>query len=123
MSQYDDTILEKFLGEEEITEADLKKAIRHATIHEGMVPVLTGSAFKNKGVQPLLDAIVDFMPSPLDVPAIEGTNLKGNETLERHPDRQGAVRGAGVEDRRRSRTASSPTSGSTRARSRRAAPS
>jgi len=86
VSQYDDTILEKFLGEEEITEADLKKAIRHATISEGMVPVLTGSAFKNKGVQPLLDAIVDFMPSPLDVPAIEGTNLKGNETLERHPD-------------------------------------
>ena len=86
VSQYDDTILEKFLGEEEITEADLKRAIRHATIHEGMVPVLTGSAFKNKGVQPLLDAIVDYMPSPLDVPAIEGTNLKGNETLERHPD-------------------------------------
>jgi elongation factor G len=85
VSQYDDNILEKFMGDEEITEADLKAGIRKAAIHDGLVPVLTGSAFKNKGVQPLLDAVVDFMPSPLDLPPVKGMSLKGNEELERHP--------------------------------------
>jgi len=85
VSQYDDNILEKFMGDEEITEADLKAGIRKATIHDGLVPVLTGSAFKNKGVQPLLDAVVDFMPSPLELPPVKGMSLKGNEELERSP--------------------------------------
>ena len=85
-SSYDDTILEKYLGDEEITEADLKKAIRNATIANEIVPVLTGSAFKNKGVQPLLDAVVDYMPSPLDLPPTKGMALKGGADVERNPD-------------------------------------
>jgi elongation factor G len=82
----DDDILEKYLGDEEITEADLKKAIRKATIANELVPVLTGSAFKNKGVQPLLDAVVDYLPSPLDLPPVQGEALKGGDPVERKPD-------------------------------------
>src|SRR5258708_5695144 len=66
-------------------EATLKKLIRKAVITGAFYPVLCGSAFKNKGVQPLLDAVVDYLPSPLDVPAIKGIDAKGNE-IERHPD-------------------------------------
>ncbi|WP_208029726.1 elongation factor G [Rhabdothermincola sediminis] len=79
----DEAILEKFAGEEEITVDELRAAIRRATIAGEVVPVLNGSAFKNKGVQPLLDAVVFYLPSPLDLPPIQGTNLKGDETLER----------------------------------------
>ena len=64
----------KYLEGEEITEEEIIKAIRKATIAVKIVPVLCGSSFKNKGVQPLLDAIVDYMPSPLDIPAIRGIN-------------------------------------------------
>ncbi len=85
VSQYDDTVLEKYLADEEITAADLKRAIRKATIEDGLVPVLTGSAFKNKGVQPLLDAVVDYMPSPIELPPVKGMSLKGNEEVERKP--------------------------------------
>src|SRR5204862_456864 len=66
-------------------EATLKKLIRKAVITGAFYPVLCGSAFKNKGVQPLLDAVVDYLPSPLDVPAIKGVDPKGNE-IERKPD-------------------------------------
>ena len=86
VSSYDDTILEKFMGDEEITEADLKKAIRTATLSNDIVPVLTGSAFKNKGVQPLLDAVVDYLPSPIDLPPVAGETLKGGEPTTREPD-------------------------------------
>ncbi len=86
VSRYDDTILEKFLSDEEITEADLKRGIRKATIEDSLVPVLTGSAFKNKGVQPLLDAVVDYMPAPPNLPPVVGMSLKGNEEIERKPD-------------------------------------
>ena len=86
VSSYDDTILEKFMGDEEITEADLKKAIRTATLANQIVPVLTGSAFKNKGVQPLLDAVVDYLPSPLDLPPTKGHALKGGAEITRNPD-------------------------------------
>ncbi len=86
VSSYDDTILEKFMGDEEITEADLKKAIRTATLANQIVPVLTGSAFKNKGVQPLLDAVVDYLPSPLDLPPTKGEELKGGAEASRDPD-------------------------------------
>ncbi|WP_334145108.1 elongation factor G [Rhabdothermincola sp.] len=79
----DEAILEKFAGEEEITVDELRAAIRRATIAGEVVPVLNGSAFKNKGVQPLLDAVVFYLPSPLDLPPIQGTNLKGDETIER----------------------------------------
>jgi elongation factor G len=86
VSQYDDVVLEKYLEDENsVTADDLKRAIRKATISDGLVPVLTGSAFKNKGVQPLLDAVVDYMPSPLDLPPTAGTDSKGNE-LERKAD-------------------------------------
>ena len=87
VSQYDDVVLEKYLEDENsVTADDLKRAIRKATIHDGLVPVLTGSAFKNKGVQPLLDAVVDYMPSPLDLPPTTGMDPKGKEELERKPD-------------------------------------
>ncbi|MFN2607644.1 MAG: elongation factor G [Acidimicrobiales bacterium] len=86
LSNHDDTIMEKYVGEEEITADDLRKALRAGTIANHVVPVLAGSAFKNKGVQPLLDAIVDFLPSPVDLPPVEGLDLKGIETLERPAD-------------------------------------
>jgi elongation factor G len=86
ISHHDDTILEKFLADEEITEEDLKRALRRATIANEIVPILTGSAFKNKGVQPLLDAVVDYLPSPLDLPPVQGTALKGGEPVERKAD-------------------------------------
>jgi elongation factor G len=86
LSTFDDAITEKFLAEEEITSEDLRRALRHGTIANEVVPVLCGSAFKNKGVQPMLDAVVDFLPSPLDIAATKGLDLKGIEELERRPD-------------------------------------
>jgi len=85
LSNFDDDITEKYLGEEEITADDLRKALRRATIASQVVPVLCGSAFKNKGVQPMLDAVVDYLPSPLDVPPTEGTTPKGEPAV-RQPD-------------------------------------
>ena len=81
LSHFDDTILEKYVGDEEITPEDLRNALRVGTIANHIVPVLCGSAFKNKGVQPLLDAVVDFLPSPLDVPGAPGVTPKGEEAL------------------------------------------
>ena len=83
LSEFDETIMEKYLEEQEITEEDLKNAIREGTLHHGLVPVLNGTAFKNKGVQPLLDAVVDYLPSPLDIPEIVGTSVKGEEEVTR----------------------------------------
>jgi elongation factor G len=85
VSQYDENVLEKYVGEEEITDDDLRVALRAATTSGEVVPVLCGTAFKNKGVQPLLDAVVDYLPSPVDIPAIQGTDAKENE-LERKAD-------------------------------------
>ncbi|MDQ3094993.1 MAG: elongation factor G [Actinomycetota bacterium] len=82
----DDEVMEKYLSDEELTEAEVKMVIRKGTLAGTFVPVLTGSAFKNKGVQPMLDAVIDFLPSPLDIPPTEGTNLKGDETISREPD-------------------------------------
>ncbi|MEA2314933.1 MAG: elongation factor [Solirubrobacteraceae bacterium] len=80
VSHYDDTLLELILEEGEIPEAPLKHAIRAATLSTKLTPVLCGSSFKNKGVQPLLDAVIDYLPSPLDVPPVTGTELiKGQE--------------------------------------------
>jgi elongation factor G len=81
--EMDDVLLEAYLGGEEPTEAQLKACIRKGTITSKFVPVVTGSAFKNKGVQPLLDAVVDFLPSPLDVPAIKGVKAGTDEEIER----------------------------------------
>lgn len=86
LSNYDDELMEKFISEEEITPAFLREVVRRVTIAGQVVPVLCGSAFKNKGVQPMLDAVVDFLPSPVDIPAAEGLNLSGSESLSRDPD-------------------------------------
>ena len=75
----DDALMEKFFGGEEITVEELKVAIRTATIQNIIVPVTCGTAFKNKGVQNLLDAVVDFMPSPVDIGAVKGTDVKNPE--------------------------------------------
>jgi elongation factor G len=83
LSNFDDTVMEKYVGEEEITADDLHAALRRVTIAGQAVPVLCGSAFKNKGVQPMLDAVIDFLPSPLDIRATPGTNVKNGEPLER----------------------------------------
>jgi elongation factor G len=72
VSHYDDELLEMILEDEEIPPAHLRKAIRAATLAAQLTPVLCGSSFKNKGVQPLLDAVIDYLPSPLDVPPVEG---------------------------------------------------
>ena len=72
----DDNLMEKYLNDEELTEAELKAAIRKGTLAFDFVPVLCGSAFKNKGVQPMLDAVIDFMPSPLDIPDATGLDPK-----------------------------------------------
>jgi elongation factor G len=85
LSSVSETIVEKFVAEEEITVEDLRSALREGTIANEIVPVLNGTAFKNKGVQPLLDAVVDYLPSPVDLPPTEGMDTKGNETLERKP--------------------------------------
>ncbi|HMF83194.1 MAG TPA: elongation factor G [Acidimicrobiia bacterium] len=86
VSHYDDTVLEKYVGDEEITAEDLKRGLRAATTSGAVVPVLCGSAFKNKGVQPLLDAIVDYLPSPLEVRPVAGHDPKTDDPMERHAD-------------------------------------
>ena len=86
LSNFDDTVMEKYVGEEEITGDDLRAALRRVTIASQAVPVLCGSAFKNKGVQPMLDAVVDYLPSPLDVPPTTGTDVKKGEPLTRQAD-------------------------------------
>jgi elongation factor G len=70
--EHHDRLLEKYLGGEELTEAEIHEAIRHATIKDGFVPVLCGASFKNKGVQALLDAVIDYLPSPMDIPPVQG---------------------------------------------------
>ncbi|HXY92703.1 MAG TPA: elongation factor G, partial [Acidimicrobiia bacterium] len=86
VSRFDERVLEKYVADQEITADDLRTALRAATVAGDVVPVLCGSAFKNKGVQPLLDAVVDYLPSPVDVPAIAGTDPADEEhELEREP--------------------------------------
>jgi elongation factor G len=85
VAETDDRLLEKYLSGDEIESGELTAALRRATIANRLQPVLCGSAFKNKGVQPLLDAVVDYLPSPLEVAAVEGTDLDGVETLTRRP--------------------------------------
>jgi elongation factor G len=87
LADHDESVMEKFVQEEEPTTEELKRAIRKATLDGTGVPVLCGSAFKNKGVQLVLDAIVDYLPSPVDVPPVEGhLPLKEDEHVERKPD-------------------------------------
>ncbi|MCD5313059.1 elongation factor G [Kineosporia babensis] len=79
VAESDEALLEKFFGGEELTTAEIKGAIRKLTIASEVNPVLCGSAFKNKGVQPMLDAVIDYLPTPLDVPDVEGTDPKDEE--------------------------------------------
>ena len=83
LAEFDENILEKFVGEEEITIEDLKSAIRQGTLSGDCVPILTGTAFKNKGVQPLLDSVVEYLPSPLDLPPVEGIEPRSEEITKR----------------------------------------
>ncbi len=79
VAETDEALMEKFFGGEELTEAEIKGAIRKLTINSEIYPILCGSAFKNKGVQPMLDAVIDYLPSPLDVPAIVGSSPRDEE--------------------------------------------
>ncbi|MDC7120740.1 elongation factor G [Cellulomonas fimi] len=87
VAETDEELLEKYLGGEELTVAEIKAGIRKLTVASEAYPVLCGSAFKNKGVQPMLDAVIDYLPTPLDVPAVQGHDAKDAElVIERHPD-------------------------------------
>ncbi len=81
----DDALTERYLLEEEVSVPELMSALRAATLHNATQPVLCGSALKNRGIQPMLDAVVDYLPSPLDVPPIVGTNPRTGEEEQRHP--------------------------------------
>ncbi|HEU4391157.1 MAG TPA: elongation factor G, partial [Blastocatellia bacterium] len=86
LADCDDQIAEKYLAGEQVDEDEIRAALRRETIALKLVPVIAGTAFKNKGVQPLLDAVVDYLPSPLDVPAVVGTNPKTGDEVERPAD-------------------------------------
>ncbi len=85
LADFDEDIMMKYLEGEEVTEEEIKRAIRKATVGVNMIPVLCGTSYRNKGVQMLLDAVVDYMPSPLDIPAIKGVVPDTEEEQERHP--------------------------------------
>ncbi|WP_189329190.1 elongation factor G [Actinoplanes ianthinogenes] len=85
LADVDDSVMEKYLEGEEVSVEEIKAAIRRATIASKANPVLCGSAFKNKGVQPMLDAVIEYLPSPLDIPAIEGTATDGETPMLRKP--------------------------------------
>ena len=87
-AECDDAVMAKYLDGHPVSEADLKRALRKGTLAGKLVPVLAGSSFRNKGVQPLLDAVVDYLPSPLDVGAVRGTNPRTGEPEERPVDEQ-----------------------------------
>ena len=90
VAESDEALMEKYFGGEELTEAEIKGAIRKMTINSELYPILCGSAFKNKGVQPMLDAVIDYLPSPLDVPAIIGSNPRDEEQkITREPKADG----------------------------------
>jgi len=86
IAETDEEILAKYLEGEEITEAEINRALRKATNNVQLIPVLCGSSFKNKGIQLLLDAVVSYLPSPLDVPAVRGIHPTTSNELERHPN-------------------------------------
>ncbi|MDD2463720.1 MAG: elongation factor G [Desulfobulbus sp.] len=86
LADFDESVMEKFLNDQEIAPGEIRVALRKATINLSLVPVLCGSAFKNKGVQPLLDAITWYLPSPVDVPPVEGTDKDGAPLI-RKPER------------------------------------
>ena len=81
VAEADDALMEKYFAGEELTVAEIKGAIRKLTVTSTLYPILCGSAFKNKGVQPMLDAVIDYLPSPLDVPAVEGHDVRDEEKI------------------------------------------
>ena len=83
VADFDEALMEKYLEGQEITEAEVRSALRAGTVAGAIVPVLCGTSFKNKGVQPLLDAVVDLMPAPVEVPPVEGTDITTGEPLTR----------------------------------------
>ena len=85
VAEFDDQVMEKYLNGQSLTEEEIRRVIRAATIKMKVIPVLCGSAFKNKGVQQLLDGVVDFLPSPLDIPAVKGLDPNTNKEIERKP--------------------------------------
>ena len=85
-AEADDELMMKYLDGEELTTEEIKYGIRKATIENKMTPVLCGTSYRNKGVQPLLDAIVDYLPSPLDIPPVKGTKVGSDEEIERKAD-------------------------------------
>ncbi len=86
VAEFDEQVMEKYLNGHSLTEEEIKRAIRAATIAMKVTPVLCGSAFKNKGVQQLLDAVVDYLPSPLDIPPVKGIDPNTGKEVERKPD-------------------------------------
>ncbi|MCU1363903.1 MAG: translation elongation factor [Acidimicrobiaceae bacterium] len=86
LTTFDDNLMEKILGDEDVSADDIHRALRRGTLEGHCVPILNGSAFKNKGVQPMLDAVVDYLPSPVDLPPTQGTKPGKDEVLERKPD-------------------------------------
>jgi elongation factor G len=85
LTRFDDALMEKVLGDEEVNVDDLHAALRRGTLENHCVPILNGSAFKNKGVQPMLDAVTDYLPSPVDLPPTQGTKPGKDDVLERKP--------------------------------------
>ena len=118
VSNFDDEVLEAYIEDESsVTAEQIKRALRAGTLSDEITPVLLGSAFKNKGVQPLLDAVIDYLPSPLDVPAIHGIDPKTEAEIGREPrptrrSRRSPSRSCPIPT-----SASSRTSASTAARS------
>ena len=119
IAEHDDKLTRTYLTDESaVTPEMIRRALRKATLADAVTPVLLGSAFKNKGVQPLLDAVIDYLPSPLDVPAIQGLDPKteaSSRARRRRTRRSPRWRSRSCPTRS---SASSPTSASTRARSR-----
>ena len=86
LAEVDERIMEKYLDSQDILEDEIRRALRTATIKHGLVPVLCGSSYRNKGVQPLMDAVVHYLPSPLDVPPVTGLSIEGDEEVTREAD-------------------------------------
>jgi elongation factor G len=86
ISDFDDSIMERFLDGQEISEAEIRAALREGTLANKIIPMISGSSFKNKGVQAMADAIVEYLPSPLDVGSIKGVDPDTEEVMERNPD-------------------------------------
>ncbi len=98
IAEHDDAILTKYLEQHKLEPAELRASLRRSTIALKLVPVIAGSAFKNKGIQPLLDAVIDYLPSPVDVPPVEGTDARRKRTRTAACVGRSAVFGAGVQD-------------------------